>query len=78
MASEDFGDRLKRLIVERNTKVSAIAESSGVPKITIDNWTSAGRKTEPRVSDAVAVAGALGTSVEFLKDRRAHRGGRAY
>lgn len=66
MAEADFGDRLKRLIIKKNTKVDAVSLESGVPKRTIDNWTSPSRKTEPKVQDAVAVAMALGTTVEYL------------
>lgn len=44
MAEADFGDRLKRLIIKKNTKVDAVSLESGVPKRTIDNWTSPSRK----------------------------------
>jgi len=71
---EDFGDRLRRIIVDRGTKITAVASLSGVSARTIEGWTAPARKSKPSILDAYAVASALGVSLEYLitgRDRQA-------
>lgn len=59
-----FWDRVDILKKEQDTSYRWIAAQMGVSETTVSSMRKAG--TEPRVGDAVKIAKALGTTVEFL------------
>jgi transcriptional regulator with XRE-family HTH domain len=65
MAVEKFGDRLKRLRLERKLTQKKLAEDAGVRQQHIARWEAG---VEPSLPSAVALAKALGTSLDALLD----------
>lgn len=59
-----FWERVEALRAEQNTSYRWIASQMGVSETTVSSMRKAG--TEPRAGDAVKIAKALGTTVEFL------------
>lgn len=59
-----FWERVETLRKEQNTSYRWLASIMGVSETTVSTMRHAG--TEPRASDAVKIARALGTTVEFL------------
>lgn len=60
----DFYERVKDLVKQQNTTVRAVVESCG---INYDSYNSCKRYGNlPRSEEAVRIAAALGTTVEFL------------
>ncbi len=59
-----FWDTVDLLREEQNTSYRWISQKTGLSETTISSMRHAG--TEPRASDAVKLAQALGTTVEFL------------
>lgn len=62
---ETLRDRLRETIKLSGLAVKELSQKSGVRKGTIDNWVGI-NPTIPRATDAVAVARALGVTVEYL------------
>lgn len=60
----DFWERLKAEIKRKNTTQEHLSAEIGVPFGTLRKWLS--RKTMPNADAAVAIAHALGVSVEYL------------
>ncbi|HEY4002871.1 MAG TPA: helix-turn-helix transcriptional regulator [Candidatus Xenobia bacterium] len=56
--------RLRQLLVDRGQSVTWLVAMTMKPASTLYNWM--GGKSEPLVSDAIAVARALGVQVEDL------------
>lgn len=61
---EEFWQRVKFLIKENNTKQEWLAEKTGIKYQTLRSMIS--KNTFPKVDDAVKIAHALNTTVEFL------------
>ena len=59
-----FWDTVDLLREEQNTSYRWISQKTGLSETTISSMRHAG--TEPRASDAVKLAQAFGTTVEFL------------
>ncbi|AEE17646.1 helix-turn-helix domain-containing protein [Treponema brennaborense] len=59
-----FWERVEILREEQNTSYRWIAAQMGVSETTVSSMRKAG--TEPRAGEAVKIAKALGTTVEFL------------
>ncbi len=59
-----FWDRVEILREEQNTSYRWIATQMGVSETTVSSMRKAG--TEPRAGEAVKIARALGTTVEYL------------
>lgn len=59
-----FWENVETLRKEQNTSYRWLAQKMGVSETTVSSMRKAG--TEPRASEAVKIAAALGTTVEFL------------
>ena len=59
-----FWENVETLRKEQNTSYRWLAHMMGVSETTVSSMRKAG--TEPRASEAVKIAAALGTTVEFL------------
>lgn len=59
-----FWEKVEILRKEQNTSYRWIASQMGVSETTVSSMRKSG--TEPRAGDAVKIARALGTTVEFL------------
>ena len=59
-----FWDNVEVLRKEQNTSYRWLAHKMGVSETTVSSMRKSG--TEPRASEAVKIADALGTTVEFL------------
>lgn len=60
----DFWDRVEEEISRQNTTFRWVAQKLGKPETTMSGWRKA--KTIPRADDAIHLAEALGTTVEYL------------
>lgn len=60
----EFWDNVEELRAAQHTSYRWISQKTGLPETTISSMRNSG--TEPRVSDAIKLASALGTTVEFL------------
>lgn len=60
----DLWDRIKSEVRNKNTTQAWVAEKAGVPFGTFQRWLS--QKTMPNADQAMAIAKALDTTVEFL------------
>ena len=61
---EEFWQRVKFLIKENNTKQEWLAEKTGIKYQTLRSMIS--KNTFPKADDAVKIAKALNTTVEYL------------
>ena len=59
-----FWENIKREIKLQNTTQEWVAKKAGISFNTFQGWIS--KEIYPRVNDAVRIAGALDTSVEYL------------
>jgi transcriptional regulator with XRE-family HTH domain len=59
-----FWEQVKKEIKQQNTTQEWVAKKAGISFNTLQGWISKG--IYPRVNDAVRIAGALNTSVEYL------------
>ena len=59
-----FWDTVEMLRKEQNTSYRWLAQKMGIPETTLSSMRHS--KTEPRASEAVKIARALDTTVEFL------------
>lgn len=64
---EEFWQRVKFLIKENNTKQEWLAEKTGIKYQTLRSMIS--KNTFPKADDAVKIAKALNTTVEYLVRR---------
>jgi transcriptional regulator with XRE-family HTH domain len=71
--SGDFRSRLRKAIAQSGLTVKEVSKASGIKKMTIDNWIGI-HPTIPKVTDAVAVATILHTTVEYLVTGKAVAG----
>jgi len=60
-----FSANLKELLDEREMQIKELSAKTGISKNTIDNYLS-GQKSLPNAENAIKIAKALKTSVEFL------------
>ena len=60
-----FSTNLKALLDVRDMQIKELSAKTGISKNTLDNYLS-GQKSFPNVENAVKIAKALKTSVEFL------------
>lgn len=67
MHQDAFGHRLRVLLADRGMSKTELAERSGVTRQAVNNYMNRG--TSPSLSRAVAIARALGVSVEDLTDK---------
>ncbi|MDR1220924.1 MAG: helix-turn-helix domain-containing protein [Treponema sp.] len=64
MNAELFWENVKKRIKQQNTTQEWIAKRSGISFNTFQGWIAKG--IYPRVNDAIRIASALNTSVEYL------------
>ena len=67
----DWRQRIRERLAEKDWSVQTLSRRSGVPSDTLAKWLSgkkSKRTSSPRVSHALAVAKALGLSVESVFD----------
>ncbi|MBQ3799190.1 MAG: helix-turn-helix transcriptional regulator [Treponema sp.] len=60
----EFWNNVEELRAAQHTSYRWISQKTGLPETTISSMRNSG--TEPRASDAIKLASALGTTVEFL------------
>lgn len=60
-----FSANLKALLCKRKMQIKDLSAQTGISKNTIDNYLS-GQKSLPNAENAIKIAKALDTSVEFL------------
>ncbi|HBG66808.1 MAG TPA: hypothetical protein DDW78_10090 [Treponema sp.] len=63
-----FWDNVEELRAAQHTSYRWLSQKTGLPETTISSMRTSG--TEPRASDAIKLASALGTTVEFLCTKR--------
>ena len=67
MYEDSFGHRLRVLLADRGMSQVELAEQAGVTRQAVSNYMTQG--TSPGLSTAVAIARALGVSVDDLVDK---------
>lgn len=61
-----FADNLKRRMTERGLTVKALAAQLGVSTVCVQHWRNG--RWEPKMTPAIRLAHALGTTVERLTE----------
>lgn len=64
-SGDDFGDRVRRLRLERELTQQQLAEKSGVPQVTI-SAIEVKRRARPLLETVEALANALGVTASYL------------
>ena len=60
----DWRERLREVAREKGMRLTEVSERSGVPYKSLQRWLGSG--PEPRLSDAIRIAVALGERVEYV------------